>query len=333
MLPAMTGTQHPSRTSPWHTGERILQNSVGMAARMELVGQKVIRDFMPEQHRAFFAQLPFLLLAAVDAGGSPWATLLEAAPGFVTSPDPRTLRVDALPVSADPAHAALSPGASVGVLGIEPATRRRNRVNGTVMAVDSAGFTLAVEQSFGNCPQYIQTRNLSFARPPGQAADGPVLRSQSLDEAARAAIAAADTFFVASYVDADGDRPRRAVDISHRGGKPGFVRIDGDTLTIPDFSGNLFFNTLGNLLVNPRAGLVFPDFQSGDLLQLTGATELVLEGDEIASFMGAERLWRFRVEQVVRRRGALALRGKLGEYSPTALATGAWPGRAEKGRG
>lgn len=53
-------------------------------------------------------------------------------------------------------------------------------------------------------------------------------------------------------------------------------------------------------------------------------TELVLEGAEISRFQGAERLWRFRVEQLVRRRGALALRFRFGEYSPNSLMTGSW---------
>ena len=42
------------------------------------------------------------------------------------------------------------------------------------------------------------------------------------------------------------------MDISHRGGRPGFVRVDGDVLTIPDFRGNRYFNTLSNLLLEQR---------------------------------------------------------------------------------
>ena len=102
------------------------------------------------------------------------------------------------------------------------------------------------------------------------------------------------------------------------------MRVDGDVLTIPDFSGNRYFNTLGNLAANPRAGLLFIDFERGDTLQLSGPTELVLEGPEVASFEGAERLWRVRA-----RRGAtawrLALRWRFGDYAPTSLATGQWP--------
>jgi predicted pyridoxine 5'-phosphate oxidase superfamily flavin-nucleotide-binding protein len=120
-------------------------------------------------------------------------------------------------------------------------------------------------------------------------------------------------------VDPEGDAGRRQVDASHRGGKAGFVRIDGDVLTIPDFAGNLHFNTLGNLQVNPRAGLLFIDFANGDLLQLTGRTELLLAGDEVSSFQGAERLWRLQVDKVVRRHRVLKLRwrprGNLAQFA------------------
>ena len=131
---------------------------------------------------------------------------------------------------------------------------------------DGEGFTVTVGQAFGNCPQYIQTRRVALSRPPHPHSDAPVERATALDAAAIAMIAAADTFFVTSYAEPDGDPGQRAVDTSHRGGRPGFVRIDGNVLTIPDFAGNLYFNTLGNLLLNPRAGLLIePAEFFGDL--------------------------------------------------------------------
>jgi ferredoxin-NADP reductase/predicted pyridoxine 5'-phosphate oxidase superfamily flavin-nucleotide-binding protein len=301
-----------------------MHQRLGTTARMEAIGARVIRDYMPDQHRTFYAQLPFMALGVVDAEGWPWASLLEGEPGFASSPEPRTLHVSALPGLGDPARTALTSGAAVGLLGIELHTRRRNRVNGQLMAHGGAGFTLQVGHSFGNCPQYIQLRQYRFERSPAQPYRGATEALPGLDDAARATIAQADTFFVASYYPGDADRPRQ-VDISHRGGKPGFVRIDGDMLTIPDFAGNLHFNTLGNLLAEPRAGLLFVDFDSGDTLQLVGRTEVILEGEEIAAFQGTERLWRLKVERVVRRPGALALRWALQGYSSNALMTGSWP--------
>ncbi|HVR51953.1 MAG TPA: FAD-binding oxidoreductase, partial [Pseudorhodoferax sp.] len=228
--------------------------------------------------------------------------------------------------AADPADAGLDDGQAVGLLGIELMTRRRNRLNGTVRRGSHDGFDIAVAQSFGNCPRYIQNRSFAFARDPAEPSRVPVVESTGLDARARALIEGADTFYVASYIErADGTRQ---VDASHRGGKPGFVRVDADgVLTIPDFSGNLFFMTLGNFLVNPKAGLVFADPATGDLLQMTGEARVLLEGPEIAAFAGAERLWTFRPRRVLYRRDALPLRWTMAAdgWSPNLAMTGSWP--------
>ncbi|SEC74184.1 hypothetical protein SAMN05216178_4690 [Pseudomonas saponiphila] len=305
--------------SPWHAGERQLQTLTGVAERMQAFGAKVIRTAMPDQHRQFYQQLPLILVGAVDDQGDPWASVLEGPPGFAQAPQATLLRLDSLPAADDPL--VLHEGAAVGLLGIELHTRRRNRLNGRIGTLDRDGFSVNVEQSFGNCPQYIQLRELQQGAL-SDPASRPAQRRQELDPAARALIAAADTFFVASYVDLDG---QRSVDVSHRGGQAGFVRVEGNCLTIPDFAGNLHFNTLGNLLLNPRAGLLFIDFRSGELLQLSGRTELILDGPLIAAFQGAERVWRFYPEQMVRRPGALSLRGELQGFSPNSLLTGNWP--------
>jgi ferredoxin-NADP reductase/predicted pyridoxine 5'-phosphate oxidase superfamily flavin-nucleotide-binding protein len=312
------------RPSPWHSGEIELQARVGVAERMGVVGKKVIRDYMPDQHREFYEHLPYMFIGAVDAEGWPWASLLDADAGFIASPDPRHLQFSRLPDSDDPMAAHFVPGAAVGMLGIDLHTRRRNRINGHVEQVTDRGFSVLVEHSFGNCPQYIQLRELKQIALPKVPQRAPVERMSALDEAAVATIRAADTFFVASYADLEGDQPHRSVDVSHRGGQAGFVRVEGDVLTIPDFAGNLHFNTLGNFLVNPRAGLVFIDFTTGDLLQLVGRTTVILDGPEIAAFQGAERLWQVKVEAVVRRPQALRSRWEFQGFSPNSLMTGDW---------
>lgn len=318
---------HPPETapSPWHAGEQILQQRVGVAERMEAFGRKVIRDHLPEQHRDFYRQLPFILLGSVDAAGNPWASILDGRPGFAHAPEPRLLQVDGWPDANDPAAANLADGAAVGLLGIELHSRRRNRVNGHVTGSSATGFGVRVEQAFGNCPQYIQQRQAHFVREPGQQQGLQLQRLDALDEAARELIRGADTCFVASYIDPDGDPARRSVDVSHRGGQTGFVQVEGDCLSIPDFAGNLHFNTLGNLLLNPRAGLLFIDFSNGDLLQLSGHSEIIFDGPEVAAFQGAERLWRLHVTQLVRRPAALALRWAFQGFSPNSLMTGSWP--------
>ncbi|MBN3965710.1 pyridoxamine 5'-phosphate oxidase family protein [Pseudomonas gregormendelii] len=310
--------------SPWHAGERRLQESVGVAQQMEHFGRKVVRDYMPDQHRSFYSQLPYLVVGAVDEQGIPWATLIEGPPGFVHSPDPRCLQLDRLPADGDPVKPALGMGAAVGLLGIDLKTRRRNRMNGNINTVSSDGVAVSVVHAFGNCPQYIQLRSVEPVSVGRSSSNVLAQRLHELDEAAREIIRKADTFFLASYVDLEGDSSSRSVDVSHRGGNPGFVRVEGNVLTIPDFAGNLHFNTLGNLLLNPKAGLVFVDFSSGDVLQVAGRTELILEGPQIAAFQGAERLWTLTVEHVVLRRAVLALRWVFESFSPNSMMTGSW---------
>jgi ferredoxin-NADP reductase/predicted pyridoxine 5'-phosphate oxidase superfamily flavin-nucleotide-binding protein len=321
----MTTIEKPS---PWHRGEVEIQRSVGVDGRMETLGRRVIRDFLLDQHRAFFPQLPFLVVGSVDPAGAPWATIVAGQPGFIGSPDIHTVAIQAVRQPSDPADAGLDDGDPVGLLGIELHTRRRNRMNGTVRRRTN-GFDVTVGQSYGNCPQYIQLRDFAVVGDPAARYAGEVETSTDLDIDARRVIAAADAFFVASYSEENG----RQVDVSHRGGKPGFVRIGEDgVLTIPDFAGNLFFNTLGNIVLNGKAGLVFVDFATGDLLQLTGEAEVILDSPEIAAFQGAERLWRVHPTKIVRRRNVLPVRwaDRANGASPNALITGDWDATAAR---
>ncbi|MGR9462476.1 flavin-nucleotide-binding protein [Rhizobium leguminosarum] len=293
--------------SPWHEGELAIQRSVGVVERMDGPGRNFVRKAMPEQHRAFFPMLPFVVLGAVDAKGDVWATVRAERPGFMASPEPEILEVGLPRDPADPADAGMEDGDAIAMLGIQLETRRRNRLNGVIRRTDAKGFDVRVGQSFGNCPQYIQPRSAAFIRDPDMPTATQPLHSGQLDHRALGIVEGADTFFVASYVDRDNGE--RQVDVSHRGGNAGFVRVGADSvLTIPDFAGNRFFNTLGNILVNSKAGLVFVDFETGDMLQMTGNAEVLLDSPDIATFQGAERLWRFTPEEIVLRPDALPLR-------------------------
>ena len=314
----------PMAESPFHAGELAIQTRLGVAAKMDGQGRRAVRDHMPEQHREFFAQLHFLLLGAADDDGQPWATILAGHPGFLGSPDARSLSIGAPLLADDPLKNALAAGSDVGLLGIELPTRRRNRLNGTLSAVSPSGMMLAVGQSFGNCPQYIQTREPRFVAEPFAEPTIPADHATSLSGADHALISAADTFFIATVNAREDARHAKGADVSHRGGKPGFVQIEGDTLTMPDFVGNFLFNTMGNLLVEPRAGLLFIDWETGLLLHLAGKAEVIWDGAELRAFAGAERLLRFHVERVVRRPAALPLRFSAAGYSPLLSRTGDW---------
>ncbi|NVO13945.1 MAG: pyridoxamine 5'-phosphate oxidase family protein [Rhodoplanes sp.] len=316
-------------SSPWHAGEIAAQERVGAREIAERGGRFGIRTAMPDQHRAFFATLPFLVVGALDRQGRPWAALLAGPPGFAHSGDPHTLTVDAVLPAGHPLGGTLVPGAPVGVLGIQPATRRRNRMNGRIAAIDGTTMSIAVDQSFGNCAKYIRARSVTYVEAP--TCGRPRLRPEGavLSQQAAALVRAADTFYIATASPGAGDGdPVEGVDISHRGGRPGFVdlRREGghSVLVVPDFLGNFFFNTFGNILTNPATGVLFVDDATGDVLMLTGRAEVIWDSDEVARFPGAKRLLRVVVDEGIAIEGGSALRWTPGEPAPQVAGTGAW---------
>lgn len=308
--------------SPWHSGEIAIQERVGVREKVDRQGRRAARRFLTEQHRSFFPQLPYVFVGSVGADGQPWASMLMGAPGFVHSPDPHSLGVAARPLWGDPLNDTLREGAELAILGVELPTRRRNRAIGVAAGVGPEGFSLKVRQTLGICPQYIQARAFTLVADPMRPGERPTWRGSALDARAREMIAAADTYFVAS-ADLRPDEVTRGADISHRGGQPGFVRIDDDrTLTAPDFVGNFIFNTLGNFVLDQRAGLLFVDFDRGDMLYLAARAEVIWDGPEIKAFTGAQRLVRYHLEQVIRVEGSLPGRFSAPDYSPLLARTG-----------
>jgi predicted pyridoxine 5'-phosphate oxidase superfamily flavin-nucleotide-binding protein len=286
-------------SSPFHQGEREIQERLGVREQLEEIGTRFIRGYMPGEHRAFYAQLPFLLIGSVDNRGRPWASVLVGRPGFISSTTPNRLKINTRLIDGDPLKDGLSSGKQVGLLGIEYESRRRNRMNGKIAAIDDGAFEIEIDQAFGNCPQYIQSRALELL--PGIDTIGetrPTKAMVQLDARASQIISRADNFYIAThYSDGSGDSSH-GTDVSHRGGKPGFVLIENDrTITFPDYSGNNHFNTIGNLMMNPLAGLLFIDFESGDLLYLTCKAEVIWDSEELHAFDGAERLVRFTVDE------------------------------------
>lgn len=305
----MTDETMPVQGAPFHEGELEAQRRAGVESIAGSAG-RFIRDHMPEQHRGFFNMLPFVIIAASDESRRPWVTILTGEEGFIESPDPRTLIIKALPDPEDPLASAFVSETEVGLLGIELASRRRNRVNG-ISHPGGDACVIEVRQSFGNCPQYIREREWQRVESP-PCSEAYV--SARLDASQRARIASADTFFIGSGIGScgshvpDGKNSSRGYDASHRGGEPGFVRVAEDgTLHIPDYAGNNFFNTIGNLIRNPRVGLLFVDFETGGMLQLTGRARIDWIPQE-SHDPNAKRMIEVTVEQVVDRPASLGLR-------------------------
>ena len=300
----MTVSASPTR-SPFHTGEQQVQERLGVRD-IEDWARRVVCDYLPEEHRAFHIALPFLVVSARDNQGRPWVTLLEGPEGFVSSPDPQHLVIDSKPVHGDALEGSFETGADVGILSIELSTRRRNRVNGSISDKGASAFTFRVEQSFGNCPQYIRERNWQRVdeEPAGKAACGAKLTPSQ-----RKWIEFSDTFSIGTGYRGQGESPTFGMDASHRGGARGFVQVlDEARIQFPDYAGNNHFNTIGNLIIDPRAGYLFIDFETGSLLQLTGTATIDWDSEELANFPGARRFVTLDIEEVVELPAAISLR-------------------------
>ncbi|HDZ47664.1 hypothetical protein LCGC14_0108400 [marine sediment metagenome] len=309
-------------TGPWHAGELALQRVVGVEQQMAEIGSKVMRPFLTPQLQHFFPQLPFVAAAAVDSDGWPWVSLLEGTPGFVHAPDEGRLELALTPPEDDPLTLLLNSGANVGLLGIELHTRRRNRVNG-VFRGSNGQWQLDVAYAFGNCPQYIHdwSEMKSVEPQPGPAL---AMRDATLSQLPATVLAHIDqalTAFVGSYAHTD---QGVQADASHRGGQAGFIRRQGNDLMLPDFAGNRFFNTLGNVLTSGRAALVIPDFVSRDVLHLSGEARLVDEETMGARYPGAERYWCLTPRHIVWRPRAMRWRSHASAVAVEAAPHGPW---------
>jgi predicted pyridoxine 5'-phosphate oxidase superfamily flavin-nucleotide-binding protein len=290
----------------YHRGELSVQKRAGVSD----VGYSA-RPEVPASFAAFAATARMAVLASSDSAGRMWASLLTGEPGFATAVTGTDFRVLALPRQGDPGLENLRADQDVGLLVFDPSTRRRIRVNGRARVIDG-GFDLRVHETFGNCRQYIQSREYL--------ADGnglPVAAKSGdqLTPAQQARLRNADTFFMATRA------PGIGLDASHRGGRPGFLDVlDARALQFPDYPGNNFFNTLGNLELDPHAGLLFVDFENGDVLQLTGAARVIWnEAHRRPPDPGRpqpQRVVRFELEQALDAPHASPLRMKFLEYSP-----------------
>lgn len=304
-----------NKSLPFHSGEEDVQSRVGVRESVGQWARQAIRPFMPDQHREFYHQLPFMVASMRDDQGRPWATLLLGAPGFVRSPTPQNLEFDFSPLSGDVLEGSFKNDASIGLLGIELHTRRRNRINGTLSNVKNNGFEVNVGQSFGNCPQYISKR--CWQKSTNNAQDAKVVRHKKLSAGMKVWIETADTLFIASGYPNHEDSEQHeshGMDVSHRGGTAGFVKIAGDDrLVMPDYSGNNLFNTIGNLVVDPKVGLLFVDFETGSLLQITGVATIDWDSEQVTQHVGAQRLIDIQIHDIVELTNILPLRWSLPE--------------------
>jgi len=258
-------------TTGYHAGELAVQQRLGVRIEADRLSPMLDRPELTGGVGRFLAQRTLAVVTARDEAGTLWTSPLTGAPGFLEVLDASTLRILGAPGAGDPLHD-LPAGQALGLVAIEPGKGRRFRVNGRLTQAKPGALTVEVDQAYGNCPQYIQRRELrhdsGVLSTPMRQRPGParVLTRRDLDQ-----VEVADTFFLGTT------HPTSGNDASHRGGRPGFVRTEDErTLWWPDYPGNNMFNSLGNLAADPTASLLFLDFRTGRSLQLSGRAELEL---------------------------------------------------------
>lgn len=275
----------------FHGGELAVQKRAGVQAQAARLQGMVEPAELRGGVLTFLAERTFAVINACDAAGRLWASPLTGEPGFLTATSPTTLAIGTAPPPGDPLHQ-LPPGQPVGMIIIDFAARRRIRINGTLTHTDDGRLVVDVDQAYGNCPQYIQQRVLVPAVPYAGSAHG-VKRGAALGPDDAELIRHADTFFLGTT------HPERGRDASHRGGPPGFVRVDGNDLWWPDYPGNNMFNSFGNLAVDPAAALLFVDFPTGRTVHLSGSAEVRWADDAPGDDGHTGRRARFTTQAVV----------------------------------
>ncbi|HVV08614.1 pyridoxamine 5'-phosphate oxidase family protein [Amycolatopsis sp.] len=262
----------------FHEGELAVQRRAGVDTEAGRLAGMLAPADLSGGIGGFLAGRTFAALTARDRDGRLWTVPLTGAPGFLEPAGAGTLLVHTAPEAP---LDDLPAGQPVGLLAIEFMKRRRVRVNGTLAATGEV-LTIEAEQAYGNCPRYIHPHVVDAAKHARATTRRDALSADDI-----ALIQQADTFILGTT------HPERGNDASHRGGEPGFVYVEDEhTLWWADYPGNNLFNSLGNIAVDPTAALLFPDFDSGEALHLSGRA--TLEWTEHG------RLIRFTVEAVAR---------------------------------
>ncbi len=298
---------------PFHEGELTIQRRADTVAQGRNSGRMIADTIVPGAIN-FVNTQPFAVMGSVDNQQRLWASIVVGTAGFMAA-EPRALDIDLSEtwrIDSDPLWRNLASDPRIGILVIDLRNRARLRVNGRVTFPPEDQLHVDVEQAYPNCPQYIQRRNYGTATEQEGNAQSVYEIGTSLSDEQQQWITKADTMFVAS------EHPSGGIDASHRGGNPGFIQIvNSNQLRIPDYAGNGMFNTLGNLEVNPRAGVVIPDFENCRTLQLTGRTQIQWDIEDPQNETGGtRRFWDLHVEEWVCTDMPGALQWELLDRSP-----------------
>ncbi|KAK9765491.1 hypothetical protein K7432_006143 [Basidiobolus ranarum] len=277
-------------------------------------------------------------VSTLDSKGRPWASLIYGEPGFIAALSDNSIRIRIQVMHWDPLEDNLihqtreqvNGGLPFGMLGIELHTRRRNRVNGHVVSIKpdvTSGYydlTVDVDQSYGNCPKYIQTRQWSKRQSNLEDSSQDRVNflerpTETFPEDVRGIIKNADSFYIASrFIDSATPKNASGLDVSHRGGHRGFVRLlpDNKSFVWPDYKGNNMFMTLGNILKDSRAGVLFLNYDENSVVYITGVAKVIFNDEARRLIPGMTRVIMFAAEELIFARNTLPYQFQYQEDSP-----------------
>ncbi|KAF7547692.1 hypothetical protein G7Z17_g7542 [Cylindrodendrum hubeiense] len=318
----------PSLISEFHEGERAMHQLL----KVQRNGNPTTPG-LPMRYGMRVNQSSLVALGTLDDAGRPWTTVWGGERGFARPVAEDVLALNsAVDTQYDPVFKALweggdaeddavvRPGGGEGKemagLSIDLETRDRVKLMGKMVAGAAVNggkevqMAMLVTGSLGNCPKYLNRKDIvKNEMKPELVSDSLLLPQGALD-----LIEKADMFFLSST---NGD----TMDTNHRGGSPGLVRVakndaDGLELVYPEFSGNRLYQTLGNFKVNPLVGVAIPDFDTADVLYLTGSAS-ILVGKEASDLLSRTQL-AVKISVTAARfvKSGLPFRGPAVEYSP-----------------
>jgi uncharacterized protein len=293
----------------YHDGEITVQTRAGVRQQADKLAAAMQGAILPSL-AGFVAVQRMAVMGTVSRSHAVWASVLTGEAGFLRVLNYQSLRIAAAPVAGDPLAENLVSPAHAALIVPDLVARRRLRLNGQGHIIEPGVIEIRDAQVYGNCSHYIQARSPIGERQWPAGDDPPIARAAELSLAQQQRIEHADTFFIAT------DHAEAGADVSHRGGNPGFIQILNDRhLAIPDYSGNNMFNTLGNIVINPHAGLLFIDFDTGQTLQLTGRATIDWDPERAATMAGARRVVDFEVDEALDNPRGFPVRYEFHEYS------------------
>lgn len=335
----------------WHPGEAAMHSVLGVPPQ-----DNPTIPGLPSAYALWMTRSPLLALGTVDRADRIWTTVLGGSAGVIrplaegvlalrssAHLEPRSEADGSGWAGLDPVLEALFSSAQDGsvvdhaggkmVAGLAMNLEERTRVKlagrilrGIVLANETATIetdledptrvdvqmAVAIEETLGNCPKYLNRKTVwTHMASPRLVSDSLPLAHEAVDLIGRS-----DIFFLSSRHGAE------SMDTNNRGGAPGFVRVfsnstdEGVSLVYPEYSGNRLFQTLGNLQTDPAVGITFPDFETGDVLYLTGRAEVLIGAEATAVLPHSKVAVKVTVEAARFVSEGLPFRGRLLDPSP-----------------